>query len=184
MCCWTVAEHLSRHRRLMGGCCLHSKVGCPACFQSTLDVAPPPTEVCVRCGVIPASEGFGTNSSPLQLVNTCLRHVISVVADQWAALRWPCCNWLASSVTFNVIYCDRALASLSFIVYSNQTFTGIHGRNHMQNFFHGGCCSLGRSTVSEKGILTMSMGSIVIEKGNIIKPSLDPRRFSLLYPLL
>lgn len=165
MCCWSVVEHLSRHRRLMGGCRLHSKVGCPACFQTTLDLYPfpPDSQKSVRCGVIPTSEGFGTNSSPLQLVNTWLRHVISVVADQWAALRWPCSNWLASSVTFHVIYCGRVLASSSFTVYSNQTFIGIRVRSQMQNFFHGGWCSLGHPTVSEKGILTMSLGSIVIE---------------------
>lgn len=89
----------------MGGCRLHSKVGWPARFQTTLDVFPLSwiTVVCMWCGVIPTSEGFKTNSSPLQLVNTWLRHVISAVTDQWAALRWPCCNWLASSVTFNLL---------------------------------------------------------------------------------
>lgn len=43
-------------------------------------------EVWMRCRVKPTSQGFPTNGGPLQLVNTRLRHVISGVADQCAAL--------------------------------------------------------------------------------------------------
>lgn len=130
-----MVEHLSRRTRWMRG----SKVGCPAWFQTTLVVSPLAWIPVDRmwCRVMPTFEGFPTNSSPLQLVNTWLRHVISGVADRWAALRRPCCNWLASSVTFKVIYDDIGLVSLSFSIFWNQTFIGIYTRYHMQHLSHG-----------------------------------------------
>lgn len=53
--------------------------------------------LCGEFGVIPSSEGCQMNSCPF--VNTWLRHMILGVADQCGALRCPCYNWLAPSIT-------------------------------------------------------------------------------------
>lgn len=127
----------------MGGCHLHSKLDCPAWFQTTLVVYPPSLEslVCMWCRVIPTFEGFQTSSSPLQLVNIWLRHVISGVADQWPALRQPCCNWLVSSVTFKIIYYDILLVSLVSVYFKTKHSLRFIGY-HMQHLSHSWYCSL------------------------------------------
>lgn len=113
--------------------------------------------ICVWCRVIPTSEGCQMNSDPLQFVNTWLRHMI--LADQWSAFRL-CCNWLALSTTVNVIYCDRPHVGVGgggfqFPVWFKCAVFDV--------FLIRFSLLSSSSRITQEGILTMSLGSILNE---------------------